>query len=331
MMTTPNDEDSKPVPPLAKAPHILLDALPVGMQLDVWRRQHTPAHRDYAWATVRLGELIRSIDPDRALMLADEAQVLGASPVQVAQLRASASLECNRVDDARSQIAKLPAGPWRALLTARAALLDGDLTAGRDGLDELLASTNLPPDVHAEALSFRARAHPEDGVDGMLDDLLTLEELCLLHNATLTGVFLGMWRSFVASDTFTTMARVLSAGDLARKLTDLTGAADVDPATVAPVPLHVHIVFVRLRDDPRRAVEELITLAGLFWQSGLPEQAHKTAVYAARIGPRLLGEQAGRDLADYLVVLRRHAGEERWRVLSDALADEERQHLSDRA
>ncbi len=51
---------------------------------------------------------------------------------------------------------------------------------------------------------------------------------------------------------------------------------------------------------------------------------------ARRAGTRLLGEQAGRDLAEYLLVLRRHAGEARWRVLANALADEERQHLADR-
>jgi hypothetical protein len=232
-------------------------------------------------------------------------------------------LESGRADEAAIHLNGVASGPHRALLEARLLLLRGQLERGLEGLVNLLATPDLPADVHAEALSFKARAHPEDGKQGALDDLALLEELAIAENATITGVWIGLWRKLVQSEGFATAARVLTANDLARRLTALTEGLDIDPVSLGPVPVHVHAVFVRYRQEPAQATKELIELAGLFWQAGLQSEAHRTAVFARRIGARLLGGQAAKDLADYEQVLRHHAGEESWEAFTNALKREE--------
>lgn len=60
-----------------------------------------------------------------------------------------------------------------------------------------------------------------------------------------------------------------------------------------------------------------------YWRRGERSGLHKTAVYGRRIGARLLDEAAAKDLADYELVLRRHAGEETWSALTQAREQEE--------
>ncbi|MCB9745850.1 MAG: hypothetical protein H6741_06315 [Alphaproteobacteria bacterium] len=317
-------------PERASRPAFMLDAIPIGVQLDAWRDMAAPDDPRLPEATLRLGELIRPFDPERAADLAVAAFDAGADRERCTALSAQAQMEQGRTKAVARFAATMPPGPRRELVEARLALLESRLDEGLARLDALLTRPELPPEVEAEALSFRARARPEAGLDAIIEDLDALEALCLRHDATLTGVWVGMLKGLLRSEGRRALADALSTADLGRLLISATADLDpIDPATLGPIPLHVHGALKRFRTDPDQLVEHLILIAALQWRLGQHEAAYRGITLGARLARPIVGPGPAAALEQFRGVLRGQAEEGEWETLERALAEDEAKFLSE--
>ncbi|MES2642233.1 MAG: hypothetical protein V4850_22305 [Myxococcota bacterium] len=310
---TPLDEASRPL--------VLLDGMPYGMALEGWIHGLLSADPRRGPALVRLAELLRPIDPIRALEVVAEAEAAGADPQRVAAVTCAAYLETNQPDAAEPFLVGLPYGPARDLLEARYALLKNRVAEGRTTLDLLIETPGVPAEILAEALSFRARARPEAGVEGSLADLERLETLCIAQRWTLTGIWLGVVKGVVRSQGWAKLGQLATSFDLVTLLDETLRGVDL-PATLGPVPPWVHAAAVKHRAAPQKLVETLVLLGALLWKIGREDDAYRTVTLGAGIARRLAGPRAGDDLDAFLAVLRKHAGESKWAELHARLMGE---------
>lgn len=292
----------------ALPPRILLDGVPIGIALEAWVRGAPADHPRRSEAALRLAELLRPVDPDRALTWLDGLH--GVDPGRVAAARAFCHLERAEVERADALIAEVQPGAQRQLLEARAALLRGDLAGGLAGLEAVADDAAAPPDLRAEALSFFARAQAAGGGDGFAA-LDRLEALCIEQKATITGVWIGVIKGIVRSRGWQDMGRMFAGLELALLLADCVEGLDVDLASLGPVPVWVHGAFKRYKDDPKKLVETLSLLTALLWRLGSEDEAFRTAVFSEKIAGRLVPAAVG-DLSHMTGLLRRQAGEEKW-------------------
>lgn len=292
----------------ALAPRILLDGVPIGIALEAWVRGVPDDHPRRAEGALRLAELLRPVDPDRALTWLDGLH--GVDEGRLAAARAFCHLERAELERAEEHIAQLTPGPTRQLLEARAALLRGDLGAGIAGLEAVADNTEAAPDLRAEALSFLARAQASGGGDGFAA-LARLEALCIEQKATITGVWIGVIQGIVRSKGWQGMGRMFAGLELALLLAECVEGLDVDLASLGPVPVWVHGAFKRQKDNPKKLVETLSLITAMMWRLGSEDEAFRTAVFAEKIAARLVPRAAG-DLAHMTGLLRRQAGEEKW-------------------
>lgn len=310
---TPLDEASRPL--------ILLDGMPFGMALEGWIHGLAPDDARRGAALLRLAELLRPIDPVRALEIVQEADTVGADPVRVAAVTCAAFLETNQPDAAEPYFPTLPHGPARDLLEARYALLKGRLAEGRTTLDLLIETPGVPPEILGEALSFRARARPEAGAEASLADLGRLEALCIGQKWTLTGLWIGVVKGVVRSEGWAKLGQLVTNFDLVTLLDETLRGVDL-PATLGPVPPWVHAAAVKHRAAPQKLAETLVLLGALLWKVGREDEAYRTVTLGAGIARRLAGSRAGDDLDAFVAVLRKHAGEARWAELHARLMGE---------
>ncbi|MEC7984789.1 MAG: hypothetical protein VX278_06480 [Myxococcota bacterium] len=306
---------------------ILLDAIPVGIKLEAWRAANDSSHPSYLKSTIRLGFLVRIIDPKRALLLADEAEALLAPIDELHPLRALAYLEINQPQKAWSHISPMLPGDLKDLLTARFLLLQGSQEEAIVLLNSLLERDELHPEWRADALSFRARTHGKDKKKKCIVDLRAIEELALQEEATITGVWVGCLCSLLQSEQWETVAKLLSTFDMAGLLKELCEAIDTQTPDLGLIPSHVHGAFVLHKKDPEQAAEKLIQVAALQWRLGMKAESHQTIVYASRISKRLFGGVCAHEIHMFELVLRRHAGEEEWSKLANELQKKETDFL----
>ena len=304
--------------PLLPTP-ILLDALPEGFRVELALARLPDGDPGRPALALRLGELIRGLDPERAGALAAEAEAAGESPVRCAALRAATLLEVARPADAAPWIQKLPPGHHRDLLEARRALLAEGPEAALPALRRLADDPTAAPFIRAEAISFRMRARAATGDETAVDDIDALERLCIEHGATLTGIWVGALRGLLSSQSMANFTRMLGGWEVALLVAEAVRGVKMDPDKLGAVPPWVHGVLVKHRDDPERIAAILVPLAALLWRIDRHLDAYATVALGSKVIRRVAGEAAAAPIEDFERTLRARAGSDRWAELEAEL------------
>jgi hypothetical protein len=312
---------------LARAcrPYLLLDGLTMAWQLEAWLEGQEPRTAEQGLARLRLGELVRPLEPARALALAAEARTADPSldPSRLAALEASAYFELGAREEAVAALAEVAPGSVRELLQAIAALHFHQLAEARVRLDQLLGQAELSPDLQAEALSFRSRVRlAQEGPAGLQVDLEALGSLCATQRAPLTACWVTLLRQLTATGGWEEAGRLLAKLDLDRLLEQSQAGIDVSPVELGLIPVWVHGTFVQLREQPDALVERLVLLAALLWRFGRPRDSHRTIVFGVRLAERLVGPAALAPLLRFQELLRGRAGQARWAEFDQELEEE---------
>lgn len=285
----------------AARPIILLDGVPVGVQLEAWINTADDGDPRLPEARLRLAELLRPIDPERALTFLEGAP----DPGRAAAVRAAAALELADPAGAAAFIPQVPMGPARDLLEARYALLTRRFDEARVAFDLLLAGFGIPADVEAEALSFRMRLRGRDGLAAGMEDLERLEQVCLREQATWTGIWIGLLKGVFRSQGFEAAAKLFGAAELAALMGDVTQG--VSDEGLGGVPVWVHGAVKKYKDDPTQLAEVLILLTAHLWRLGQHVDAVRTLELGGRIVARV--QPAAREaLEQFRVVMRARVG-----------------------
>lgn len=315
---------SQPPDALVQAlrPAILLDRARFGVPLEVFVASLAP---DDPWRPAcvrRLADLLRIIDPARARSLLED-----DPSDEAAGVLALAALEQADVDAARPLIARI-AEPVQSLAQARLDLAEDRDDAAFARLDALVEDPETPPELRAEALSFRSRSVRQRGIEAATADLEALEQLANEHGAFVTGAWVGAWRALLASEDRKAAAQALAQRELAELLGPL--AVEVDAAKLGPVPKHVHGAMVVFREQPDRIPEVLVPASALLWRLDAHDDAFRTVHFGARIGHRLFGLAVSQPLLSFATELARHAGPVRWGELHARLRADEAAFLEQR-
>ncbi len=298
---------------------ILLDGLPEGFRVEVALRRLPPGDPGRPALSLRLAWLIRVLDPERAITLADEAEAAGGNAVVCAAIRAACLLERAQPAEAAPWIAALPGGPHKDLLEARRALLAEGPDVALPELHRLASNPTLPPSVRAEALSFRLRARAATGDDRAMEDLDALEQLCIEQNATLTGIWVGALKGILRSEQMADLSRMLGAWEVASLVAHAVKGVEMDQEKLGAVPPWVHGVLVKYRNEPDRIAAYLIPMAALMWRIDRQLDAFTTVVLGAEVVRRVAGDEAAAAIEEFGETLRARAGEPRWQELMDEL------------
>ncbi len=287
----------------------VFDAIAAGTSL-VAALPPRSAERDRA--RLRLESLWVRVDPRGVLDRLMAEPLPAAISDEQDGLKAEALLELDEHQDAATLIARhAETTPRWELLRARLDHAQGRPSEAFARLDALLAGDRLDPETRATALSFRFRYRAlAQKLEEAARDVAELRVLCNQHDAVLSEEIVRGIGLHAVNPVRVAALRWRAAEIVDQTIAGLKDGIAQTQAQLGPLPLHVHALFMKLRDAPERLLSLVVRLAGAQFLAGRKYDAWLTMYYADQLAARLLPERYAAETAEGLDALRIQLGDE---------------------